>query len=259
MTICVSVKTRDGVVLGTDSMSTVMMGQATVAKTYSNARKLCQIRDLPIGVFFYGLGNFGSRTVFSIILEYSRNNQETSVEGIARSLTEHVRLFYEGAFRQMESKPDFGLFVAGYSKGSDIVEEWEIKFPVVMEPQGVRRRDTFGATWRAIEGPFTRLNHGYDPQLLDFLESHGVSNTLLQEFVRTNPFQARVLFDSMPLQDAVNFAVYVLRTTIDFTAFEIGPPRCGGPLQIAVVSEEEGFYWVSKPEIRAQEVSDAKQ
>lgn len=73
MTICVSVKTRDGIVLGTDSMSTVIQfgpdGQQGVAKSYSNARKLAQIGNLPVGIYTYGLGNLGSRTVYSHILE----------------------------------------------------------------------------------------------------------------------------------------------------------------------------------------------
>ena len=40
-----------------------------IAKSYSNARKLAQIGNLPVGIYTYGLGNLGSRTVYSHILE----------------------------------------------------------------------------------------------------------------------------------------------------------------------------------------------
>ena len=51
----------------------------------------------------------------------------------------------------------------------------------------------------------------------------------------------------MPVQDAINFAVYVLRTTIGLANFEIGPPSCGGPLQVAIILPETGFEWVENP------------
>jgi hypothetical protein len=51
MTICASVKMRDAIVLGTDSMTQVQRagvgGQPVVFKPYVNARKLFQIGGLP--------------------------------------------------------------------------------------------------------------------------------------------------------------------------------------------------------------------
>ena len=55
MTIVASVKVRDGLVLATDSMTQIQAsvdeaGHKAVVKTYGNARKLFQVRELPIGV-----------------------------------------------------------------------------------------------------------------------------------------------------------------------------------------------------------------
>jgi hypothetical protein len=53
MTIVASVKVRDGLALGTDSMTNIVSttgGARNVLKTYSNARKLFQLGDWPIGV-----------------------------------------------------------------------------------------------------------------------------------------------------------------------------------------------------------------
>ena len=257
MTICVSVKTRDGVVLGTDSMTTVLVpsaeGQPFVAKTYSNARKLAKIGSSKVGVFSYGIGSLGSRTVYSYILEYSKMNEEVTVQGIADGLAAHIKEEYGKIAEAFEDKPVLGLYVAGYSENSALPEEWEVEFPNLPKAQKVRDLHEFGACWRGIPLPFGRLYNGYDPRLFQLLEQKGVSIDILNEVVEENSLAAEVLLDSMPLQDAINFAVYILRTTIGFTSFEIGPPSCGGQLQIAVISEESGYEWVSEPKFRIPE------
>lgn len=54
----------------------------------------------------------------------------------------------------------------------------------------------------------------------------------------------------MPVQDAVNFAVYILETTIGWTTFAVGAPATGYPLQVATITPDNGFTWVAKPELR---------
>jgi len=260
MTICVSVKTHDGIVLGTDSMSTVVRSsqdvQQVIEKSYSNARKLAQIGGFPVGAFTYGLGNLGSRTVYSHILEYSRMNKNDSVRGIATGLANHISPIYENVTKALNEKPTLGLYVAGYSRGSATPEEWEVVLPESSVPHPTRAIDGFGANWRGVPIPFARLYNGFDPQLFQLLENEGVDRELLLKVAQSNPFAANVMIDLMPLQDAINFAVYILRTTIGFTSFESGSTLCGGQLQIAVISEEAQearFQWVSKPEFRIPE------
>lgn len=260
MTICVSVKTRDGIVLGTDSMSTVTLfgadGQSMAQKTYSNARKLVQIGELPVGVFTYGLGNLGSRTVISHILEYSRAleiGSDWRVEGIAAGLSEHMSREYSAIHAGVEPGPVLGLHVAGYSDGSSLSEEWEMEFPDSPGPNLEMAGHEFRVNWEGATLPFGRLFHGFDPGIVRILLEEGVEQSLLQKALTESPLVPQVSFSAMPLQDAINFAVYVLRTTIGFTSFEAGPATCGGPLQIAVISEEDGFQWVSKPEFRIPE------
>ena len=63
MTIVASVKVRDGLILGTDSMtqiSSMTEEGPQLLKGYSNARKLFQIEPRPVGVMTYGFGNIGN-------------------------------------------------------------------------------------------------------------------------------------------------------------------------------------------------------
>ncbi|MCY4526357.1 MAG: hypothetical protein OXB89_07090 [Anaerolineaceae bacterium] len=241
-------------------MSTVMLpnvdGQTVVAKTYSNARKLVQIGDLPVGVFTYGLGNLGPRTIYSHILEYGRtipgtdSGQDWNVDQIAFGLSGHIGQEYSAIYDESEIRPDLGLHVAGFSKGSALPEEWAIEFPDPGSPVLCMGRDDVGIKWEGIELPFARLFYGYDARLLQALQSAGVSPLVIQGVLEESSLTPQVLFEAMPLQDAINFVVYVLQTTIGFTLFETGPSLCGGQLQIAVLSGETRFQWVSKPEFR---------
>ncbi len=87
MTICASVKVRDGLVLATDSMSTIQGqvdgGQVAVLKNYSNARKLFQIGDMNIGAMSYGAGNIGNRSIQGLMTEFngSGNKPKAGVMG----------------------------------------------------------------------------------------------------------------------------------------------------------------------------------
>ena len=268
MTICVSVKTRQGLVLGTDSMTTIgqsVGGQIQVVKTYSNARKLAQIGTLPIGVFTYGAGNLGDRSIYGLIMEFCRQvKNPEDVQGIAERLSDFIRPEYQKHYGNSSEDQILGLYVAGYSPDSVLPEEWSIEFPNAAKPVLVQDKNKFGVNWRAIDLPFMRLYKGFDIRILrmiyEKMENKGTSQEVLQSLLNTlieiykeDALRLQVVFAAMPIQDAINFAVYVLQTTIDYTTFEFGTPSCGGDLQIAIISEDAGFRWVSEPGYRIKE------
>ncbi len=259
MTICVCVKARDGVVLGTDSMTQVHLktpdGQLGVAKTYSNARKLFELKGQRVGVMTYGAGNLGPRTIFGLVLDFSRDASEKSVEVLANNLYAFIEPKYRESVKDVPEgqRPGLGFYMAGYSGTEALAEEWEFVFPRDKGPMKVRPEGAFGASWRGVEMPFTRLHFGFDPRMPDLLHNAGVSDEVLAPIFKETAFRSPVAFEGMPIQDAINFAVYVLRTTIGFTSFELGPSSCGGPLQIATITHHGGFEWVREPKYRIEE------
>ena len=268
MTICVSVKTRQGLVLGTDSMSTITAlvdGQIRVVKTYRNARKLTQIGQLPVGVFTYGVGNIGQRSLYGLITEFCRQlPDEKAVPDIAKNLSAFIEPEYQKHFGSGSDEHKLGLYVAGYSPASALPEEWSFEFPDAAQPKPVQSEDSFDVNWRAITIPFMRLHQGFDirfyAMLADKMLKLGISEkamksifSLFKETIEDIPLTPSIHFASMPIQDAINFAVYVLQTTIGYTTFESVTPSCGGPLQIAVITEDRGFVWVREPQYRIME------
>lgn len=253
MTICASVKVRDGLVLATDSMTQISVitpeGDTGVAKTYSNARKLFQVGDTPIGVMFHGIGNIGKRSIQGFMREFRPSNS-SNVKKVATELYAHFKGPYDERFAELDigSKPVLGFYIAGYSKNGEFAEEWEFRYPKDSEPRVVREDKSFGASWRGVDLPFTRIYKGYDPRSFDLLLQQGVDPKTVKQLKQISKnLESPVIYDGMPVQDAINFAVYILNTTIGLVEFEIGPPICGGPLQVATILPEHGFEWISRP------------
>ena len=140
--------------------------------------------------------------------------------------------------------------MAGYSPTQPFPEEWEFRLPQDQQICQVRSPDKFGASWRGIEIPFTRLYKGYDPRIISDLKKMGIAEDAIEQVKK---YESPVVYDGMPVQDAINFVVFILQTTIGISTFEIGVPSCGGPLQVATVLPDTGFQWVKEPNLHIVE------
>ncbi len=59
------------------------------------------------------------------------------------------------------------------------------------------------------------------------------------------------LFAAMPLQDAVDYAVHLIRTTIDTMRFEPRFPGVGGAIDVLAVTPSE-MRWVQRKELHGE-------
>jgi hypothetical protein len=255
MTIVASVKVRDGLILGTDSMTQIWGAaeegsEAQLWKHYTNARKLFQLRDFPMGVMTYGVGNIGNRSIEGVVFDFSKTLAgNPSVPEAAQGLFDYTKALYEEAFGQTDNgnRPVLGIFVAGYSPNQVFSDQYEFVLPRDEEPTEVAPPESFGAVWRGIDSPYTRLAVGIDPSLIPRVAEKGFTDEELQAMLAR--VRMTVVFDGMPLQDAINYCAYILDTTIGWAAFQWGPQTCGRPLQVATILEASGFQWISKPDL----------
>jgi len=249
MTIVACVKVYDGIVLGADSATQIMgkdpQGNITVLKVYQNAQKLFQLQKLPVGILSYGIGNIGKKSIETLLRDFDRahpiDKNSYTIEEVTKSLFDFFKNIYDEQYSKIpaEKKPILGFFIAGYSHLPTEGEEWEFVLPVHTEPKLVREPDKFGSSWRGASIPFTRLYFGYDPRAKeDFIDS-GFNETVVNKTF--DKYKSAVLYDGMPVKDAVEFVKFILRTTIGLSSFEIGAPSCSEPINIAIISPKEGF------------------
>ena len=251
MTIVTCVKVRDGLVLGTDSMSHLQSG-GQFLRSYGNARKLFQVGSLPMGVMTYGLGNVGQRSIESLMREFGATLKgQVSVNTVAKELFAFMKQQYDAQLASLpegHELPALGFYLAGYSRGQVFAEEQEFLLPRDSGPIEARNKDACGAAWRGVDAPFMRLCKGYGPVVRMRLEGQGMSPSDASALL--DDLEIDVQFDGMPVQDAVDYATFILKTTIGYATFSMAVPPCGGPLQVVTILPDNGFEWLSKPEVR---------
>ncbi|MEA3361527.1 MAG: hypothetical protein U9R17_19260 [Thermodesulfobacteriota bacterium] len=283
MTVCVAVKVSEGLVLAADSTAAIQGNihdpaggkpAPGILKTYHNVRKLSHIKDYPIGTLTWGSALIGSRSVESLIKEYEHNlsslEEESqkakqrrirdeeknnhsfkyNVKDTAQGLLEHIKNFYDTEFKNLErsKQPLIGILVNGYSSGKFFPEQWLIELPRLESLEGVRPdkdgKPLFGANWYGLTDAITRLHWGRDDAAIDILAKH-FNKKPSEIFELLKRLQYPVLFDGMPLQDAIDYAVYLVSLTIGRYRFVAGAPLCGGEIDVAVITPNS-FSWVQR-------------
>ena len=59
-----------------------------------------------------------------------------------------------------------------------------------------------------------------------------------------------IIWDAMTLQDAIDFSIYAIRTTIDTMRFQARPKNVGGPIDVLVLTPDE-TKWIRRKELHS--------
>jgi hypothetical protein len=55
----------------------------------------------------------------------------------------------------------------------------------------------------------------------------------------------------MALQDAIDFSIYAIRTTIDTIRFQARPKNVGGSIDVLVIAPD-GAKWIQRKELKGE-------
>ncbi len=275
MTIAISLKVNDGLVLAADSASTLIAqtpGGPEVVQVFNHANKVLNLRKgLPIGLIMWGAGAIGRAAISTLIKDLrlrftgadsrhaGREHGDWRIEPEAYSIAEVAKLVrrfvfeehYLRAFEGWPQKPPLGLIVAGYSSGGDLAEEYRIEISdegECGEPVEVRPREQCGATWNGQPEAISRLVLGYSPGLGDVLVELGVKPERIPGVMEviTRSLRAQIIYDAMPIQDAIDLAEFLADLSARFSRYTPGAVTVGGPIEIAAITKHEGFKWIQR-------------
>ena len=264
MTVIVSVKTNDGVVMASDSATTFANGQI-----YQHASKIVNlIKDLPIGVMVAGAGQIGSESVATLFKDLRRrldgSNPHTADKPFDRvnytvaELATAVRRFLfeekalEGKGAVWQPGMAMKVRVCGYSAGRPLPEVWEIAMEGSQcpDPVLIQGEESCGPRWDGQYEALNRLIIGYGMALAPTLIGLGITAQQVQEIGPGLNAAMSELFvlPAMPIQDAIDLARFLVETTIGFVRFSVRtqPKIVGGPIEIAAITKHEGFRWVQR-------------
>ena len=252
MTLIVSVRTPDGVVIASDGLLP-LVGQGSleapvdVTSPEGNHKQKIQqpsVFPLPQKTFLYaqkifpfcgkfGIGAFGAagllenKSIYSIIRLFEQKLKETSpirVTDIAEKIGNEIHGLLKEQFKRENTSVDtipedqavLGFQVIGYD-GTDP------KTVEVHLGKAVHRRvqHAFGST---ISG------------------SQEVVQAIWGLY-KTQP-ESQPPYPLFSLQDAIGYAEFLIRTTIDHQRFSRTMPSVGGDIDIALVTLFDGFQWI---------------
>jgi hypothetical protein len=138
------------------------------------------------------------------------------------------------------------LVLGGYSANQFFPEEYGMVVPTT-PPYRVRPDQSgnpdFGASWYGLTDAIVRFHFGRDDRLPAILQQSGVPDAVVQAVMsKINlEIQYPVLFNAMPLDDAIGYAKFLVGLTIQRFRYVIGAELCGGPICAATISRKQGY------------------
>jgi hypothetical protein len=266
VTIAIAVQVHDGVVLASDSATTLTAGPGAVLNVYNNANKIFNLRKgLPIGGMTYGMGSIGSSSISTLAKDLRRrfsgddknykdwhvDPENFTIEQIARRAREFLYdEMFLGLGANAPTASDFGFVVTGYSSGAQLSEVWliEIKGGQCAAPNKIIDQGVTEIYAAGDPEAFSRIVIGHSQKLSDGLIKIGLDPSNLQAALAIlRAEMAMPLVEAaMPIQDAIELAEFLVYATAMFTRFKRGAPIVGGPIESAAITKHEGFKWVHR-------------
>jgi len=194
----------------------------------------------------------------NLLEQFSREiagaEEPLNVAATAEALAGFIRTMYEQEFPDPQKRPILGFLIGGYDNTSPFAQEWGFEFPATPKPQEIlppsANKPVFGVNWFGQTDALVRLMLGFDARMIQGLKDKGFDPAKVDEFFTTQNLWAskipyEVIFDGMPLQDAVDYAAYLVHVVKGRFRFVVGPKVCGGPVDIAVLKPGK-FEWIRK-------------
>lgn len=263
MTVALAIVSTDGVVVAADSRTSQQLLKGSPVRVLSDyTHKVFKVGEHAIAT--YGWAFLEDRNIAGHMTQFAAETKDCESPA---DLAERLATFFgERIDRHIDAgrdkKPEPGENPLGFLVGG-IEDGVGASFEVLLPSRDVHPwHDTAnpGAVWRGQTDVIRRLVKGFDLENAAGLAALA-GKTAEWDALRTElqGLEYIIPFGTMNLQDAVDFAVFLIRTTIDAQRLTHGIgaapgswPGVGGPIEIAVVTPHEGFRWLQRTALQGE-------
>jgi 20S proteasome alpha/beta subunit len=261
LSLGIAFKGPEGIVLAADSRVTLsgpLPGSNLLVQShYDNATKLLKVKDHDnVGAVTYGLGALGGRqprTAHSYLPEFEAElatEERLSVEGFATRLGDFFRGRWSAANTPAEADA-LVFLVGGFDEGDAYGRVFEVSIPNAPAPveQSV---DDFGITFGGQHEIAGRLLGGYDPRLEALMSANVHLNPAQTKNLRQKVLQSLAMpipYQFLPLQDCVDLAIFLIKTTATLQRWTTGVRGVGGAIDVATITRTDGFRAIQEKQI----------
>ena len=215
----------------------------TVESKTTDGKPLCKIETVSsdfvyktfllekqkVGINSYGDSLLGKTTIESHIRRFSEEMLDDDDD--VTTVPDNLMQF----FRRDFSKADTSFHVAGFKKTNRRSMPYVFRCHVgkgTIEKPNVAPKTgnvVYGASWGG---------------------QADVISSLLQP--TAGQPKAPIIWDAMTIQDAIDFAIYAVRTTTDTMRFQARSKNVGGPVDVLLITPYEPARWIQRKQFRGE-------
>ena len=264
MSLGVVVKGPEGVVLAADTRVTINAQSSRLAVpilvNFDNATKLLTFGDKHnfVAAVTYGDAIIGGRTASSFLpeLAHALGEARLSVFEYAMRVSSFFLDRWKEAGKPTDEAADGMKFIlAGYNESDPYGEVYVFNVPNAPDPIPQKKGTQFGMNWGGQLDIASRLIHGYDPILPSLMaEQLDIPQDRIED--ARNALQPklehRIPFGMLPLQDCVDLATFLVRTTITAQRFAITVRGVGGSIDVVAITRTKGVEWIQRRDLHGE-------
>jgi hypothetical protein len=262
MTIAIAIRTASAGVFAADSKITTsgIIGYEEdgtprwVEQTYDNAAKVVHDRSLNLMAMAAGYSNIGQVTATDFISTQtipfirgeSVQEQDRRIEEFVKELVKRKRAYWETTQVDPETWPGPTVLLAAPSPDEMSPRVWRValngpghELSEILKNPGIRMEGSYDEVFA--------LMYGHDFSVLTgIFKELGIEDDRLNEALTKlkvlRPIEKLNLW-SVPIQDAIDMAVFLATVQVEMDRFLPGTPACGGPIDVMVLhmSPEPGI------------------
>ncbi|MDD2903148.1 MAG: hypothetical protein PHU44_12015 [Syntrophales bacterium] len=253
MTLAVSLRVPDGLVIASDSLSTTA-GHIGIAAEFEGqcpkCRKEIKIKNVSMpsiqiptslssfaqkvfpfkkvfGIATFGMAILNEKTIYYHVKKLEKNTNETFLGAIevANFIMEYFNGEIKKQIKDIDKAPDdfypLGFLVAGYDE--------DIAKTIVV---------SIGKKSKIKENIGSGCTYGGDGEVVN----------VLWQLSKSDPRRATI-YATFSLQDAVDYAEYLIYSTANFQRFSNMIPTVGGHVDIGLITPFKEFTWIKCKEM----------
>jgi len=237
----------EGIVMASDSRQSIKIegkkpdGEEFKVETVNSdaVTKTYLLQDQRIGISNFGEDMLSGVPISSHIRRFieEKITSADDTETIPKKLVEY--------FRKPFPKANIGFHIAGYKK------EGKKSVPYVFychigknkfERRNVKKDGSifYGATWSGAIDIITSI---INPVVVKDKEGK-------DKMIR---MPAPIMWGAMTVQDAIDFSIYAIRTTIDTMRFQARPKIVGGDIDVLLLTPDSDPRWIQKKDFKGEQ------
>jgi len=270
MSLAVAIKGPEGVVLAADSRITLeaqKKGGRLLPVNFDNATKLLSFSKPHnyVGAVTYGAAVIGQRTAHSFVPEFElelarEKTDRLDIMAFSKRLSDFFSKRWEENMPHDHTGPNMTFIVGGYDRDDAYGKVFFSEIPREPIPTP-RNPNDFGMTWGGQLSIASRIVHGYDPALLSIIQKTlNLDDKDMNKAVQAikSDIEFPIPYAVLPLQDCVDLATFLIRSTIIAQDLAVGIRGVGGPIDVAIITRTGGLEYVQQKTIRGEAGNPAR-